>query len=182
MSEDKKITKTTKTRGVRRNTLARAASSPIPEGAVQNSCGHGGCSATDSCRVRYVGQTTHLRDHYAMHAARGVTHIWAAAIVTGLGVVLTGAVGYSAVQASDMREAADERRQMVSQSDIVRLSARLEDMERAIADAKAACSQAQTGARIEGDESSTVPLRREPAQRLEGATGSTSSEEGVKAQ
>jgi len=40
-----------------------------------------------------------MRDHHIMHAARGVAHVWTAAIVAGLAVVLTGAIAYTAVEA-----------------------------------------------------------------------------------
>jgi hypothetical protein len=49
--------------------------------------------------VRYVGPTSHLHDHHIIHAARGVAHVWTAAIVAGLAVVLTGAIAYTAVEA-----------------------------------------------------------------------------------
>jgi hypothetical protein len=50
--------------------------------------------------VRYVGPVSHLRDHHALHAARGVAHVWTAAIVSGLAVVLTGVLAYGSVQAA----------------------------------------------------------------------------------
>ena len=77
-----------------RRTVA-AANSPEPSGPM---CGHGGCEA--ECKVRYVGPTSHIRDHHIVHAAKGVTHIWSAAIVTGFALVLTGAIALTAVQAS----------------------------------------------------------------------------------
>jgi hypothetical protein len=40
-----------------------------------------------------------MRDHHAVVAANGVQHVWTAAIIAGLAVVLTGAIAYSAVQA-----------------------------------------------------------------------------------
>lgn len=51
------------------------------------------------CKVRFVGPTSSMRDHHIMHAARGVTNVWTAAIVAGLAVVLTGAIAYTAVEA-----------------------------------------------------------------------------------
>jgi len=78
-------------------------SSPIPKGPcggssfdeINSLCGHSGCGG-GKCNVRYVGPTTHLRDHHIIHAARGASHVWTAAIVAGLAVVLTGALGYAA--------------------------------------------------------------------------------------
>jgi len=72
----------------------KAANSPAPCDAA---CGHSGCGP--SCQVRYVGPTSHVRDHHALHAARGASHIWMAAIVTGFALVLTGAIALSATQA-----------------------------------------------------------------------------------
>jgi TolA-binding protein len=41
-----------------------------------------------------------MRDHHIVHAAKGVTHIWSAAIVTGFALVMTGAIALTAAQAS----------------------------------------------------------------------------------
>jgi len=86
-------------RTVRR--VKKAAHSPIPTGPIGglggSTCGHSGCDS--ACRVRYVGPVTNIRDHHIIHAARGVAHVWTAAIVAGLAVVLTGAIAYTAVQA-----------------------------------------------------------------------------------
>jgi predicted PurR-regulated permease PerM len=60
-------------------------------------CGHSGCGT--GCNVRYSGPTSHPRDHLIHQAAHGARHIWAAAIVAGLAVVLTGAIAVTAVQA-----------------------------------------------------------------------------------
>jgi hypothetical protein len=49
--------------------------------------------------VRYCGPTSHPRDHLIHQAAHGVQHIWAASIVAGLAVVLTGFMAYTGVQA-----------------------------------------------------------------------------------
>lgn len=73
----------------------KAANSPEPSNST---CGHGGCGS--SCQVRYVGPTSHMRDHHALHAARGTSHIWMAAIVTGFALILTGAIALTAAQAS----------------------------------------------------------------------------------
>lgn len=74
------------------------ANSPVPSGVGGSMCGHSACNTV--CRVRYAGPTTHMRDHHIVHAARGVAHVWSAAIVAGLAVVLTGAIAYTAVDAS----------------------------------------------------------------------------------
>lgn len=79
--------------------LMAAASSPSPDTmSAFNACGHDGCHE-GGCNVRYVGPVSHLRDHHALHAARGVAHVWTAAIVSGLAVVVTGFLAYNAAQA-----------------------------------------------------------------------------------
>lgn len=90
-------------KGVRR--VAKAAGSPIPCGPTggamddaPSACGHSACTG-GVCNVRYVGPTTPLRDHHIVHAARQASHVWSAAIVTGLAIVLTGALGYAAIGA-----------------------------------------------------------------------------------
>ncbi len=55
--------------------------------------------------VRYVGPTTHLNDHRLIHAAKGLSNVWTAAIVAGLGVVLTATIAYGSVQAQEERHA-----------------------------------------------------------------------------
>lgn len=42
-----------------------------------------------------------MHNHHIVHAARGASHVWAAAIVAGLAVVLTGSIAFSAVQAQE---------------------------------------------------------------------------------
>ncbi len=85
--------------------------SPIPSRPSNNEitsdavCGHSGCSR--QCQVRYIGPTTHVRDHQIFHAARGSTHAWTAALVAGLAVVLTGALAYTAVEAETPKVAVD---------------------------------------------------------------------------
>ncbi len=143
MAEEKKAK-----RGVRRVGSARAASSPEPEGPVMsgNTCGHGGCG--HACRVRYVGQTSHLRDHHALHAARGVTHVWSAAIVTGLAVVLTGTIGYSVVQARDgAMPPANTRGRVVAatREDVMAVQARLDDMQRMLETLRYECRSQDGG-------------------------------------
>jgi hypothetical protein len=90
-----------------RRRVIKAANSPEPTGPVGGSvpdepmepqCGHMGCK-DGSCGVRYVGPTSHMRDHHIVHAARGITHVWSAAIITGLAVVLTGAIAWSSAEA-----------------------------------------------------------------------------------
>ena len=78
----------------------KAGNSPTPSGPIGGApCGHDGCERF--CKVRYVGPTSSLHNHHIIHAARGASQVWTAAIVAGLAVVLTGAIAYSAVQAAE---------------------------------------------------------------------------------
>lgn len=120
-------------RPVRRT--SKVMSSPVPTGPVGGTvigggttCGHSGCET--SCQVRYVGPVSSIRDHHIIHAARGVTHVWAAAIVAGLAVVLTGAIAYTAVQAdTDYTHATD---QISLQRQLSQINARLDRIERVV--------------------------------------------------
>lgn len=103
-----------------------AASSPAMDPKTMfNSCGHDNCSS-NGCNVRYVGPVSHMRDHHALHAARGVTHVWTAAIVSGLAVVLTGVLAYSAVQARTVAQPSAEVRVMMQRLD--RLETMMKDV------------------------------------------------------
>ena len=131
---------------VRRRALA--ANSPEPTGPVpptDPACGHGGCGM--ECKVRYVGPTSHMRDHHIVHAARGMTHVWTAAIVTGFAIVLTGAVAFNAVQAKTSTEVQDS--QAVLKEDLTRsvqtLSERISVMEESLKRVEASCQGASSG-------------------------------------
>ncbi|MFA6099257.1 MAG: hypothetical protein WC750_00065 [Patescibacteria group bacterium] len=99
----------------------KAANSPAP--TVIGSCGHSHCG--EMCRVRYIGPVTSIRDHHIMHVARGVSHIWTAVIIAGLAVVLTGAVAYSSVNASNQQK--DDVRSANSTGLILEQMQRLDD-------------------------------------------------------
>jgi hypothetical protein len=92
------IKATTKKRVIRKS--AKAGNSPSP--SIESKCGpcgHSDCN--DRCRVRYIGPTTHVRDHHILHAARGISHIWPAVIIAGLAIVLTGAIAYNTANAQN---------------------------------------------------------------------------------
>jgi len=130
-----------KRRSVKRRSAAVVAdegSTPIPGGPGSDAlCGHSGCSG-GTCNVRYVGATSHPRDHHALHAARGVTHIWMAAIVTGVSMVLTGALAFTTVQAkTDQSQALRDGK---SRADWVRIIDRLDKMDKALADVRVLCN------------------------------------------
>lgn len=116
----------------RRRTASAACSSsseggaPVSE-AVGSTCGHSGCS--HACNVRYVGPVSSIRDHHAMHAARGVGHIWAASIITGFAVVLTGVLAFQSVQA----------KAVPALSDMQRIMQRLDHMEQQLAELRSTC-------------------------------------------
>lgn len=95
-----------------RRRVIKAANSPEPTGPMGGdaACGHGGCGPT--CSVRYVGPTSSMRDHHALHAARGMTHIWSAAVVTGLAIVITGAIAFNAAQAESNLKTSDGQAQV----------------------------------------------------------------------
>ena len=109
----------------------KAGNSPMPG----STCGHSSCGP-GGCKVRYCGPTTSIRDHHIMHAANGVTHVWAAAIVTGLAIVLTGAIAYSSVEASGTGSG--------DVSNEILLMQRIDALEQALVDMKASCT-APTG-------------------------------------
>ncbi|MDF1497320.1 MAG: hypothetical protein P1P90_04635 [Patescibacteria group bacterium] len=89
---------TSKKRVIRKRT--KAGNSPSPSAKSKcGPCGHSHCD--DKCRVRYIGPTTHVRDHHILHAARGISHIWPAVIIAGLAIVLTGAISYQTVNAQN---------------------------------------------------------------------------------
>lgn len=110
-----------------RKASMKAGASPMPM------CGHeGGTCGPSGCQVRYVGPVSHMRDHYAWHAARGSTHIWAAAVTTGLALVLTGAIAWQSVEAKQSDREAALRKQYASRADVERLMQKLNEVEKAV--------------------------------------------------
>lgn len=97
----------------------KAASTPIPCGPG-STCSHDGCTGP-TCRVRYVGPVSSLGDHHAYHAARGSTHIWAAALITSLALAVTGAVAFQSVEAAQTKQAEVLSKQNASRADIAEL-------------------------------------------------------------
>ncbi|MEO5927827.1 MAG: hypothetical protein ABIO72_03845 [Patescibacteria group bacterium] len=119
----------------RRRRVMKAANAPEPTGPVGGSmpdeptdpqCGHSDCTG-GACNVHYVGPTSHMRDHHIVHAARGISHVWSAAIITGLAVVITGTVAFSSVQAKTMTPPLSTDAGLVSE--LRALSMRLDRME-----------------------------------------------------
>lgn len=126
----------------RRRRVMKAANAPEPTGPVGGStpdeptdpqCGHMGCTG-GSCNVHYVGPTSHMRDHHIVHAARGISHVWSAAIITGLAIVITGAIALSSVQAATSPSASS------GSSDLRAISQRLDRIESAMRGLSEKCS------------------------------------------
>lgn len=79
-------------------------------------------------KVHYVGPTTHINDHHLIHAARGISNVWTAAVVAGLGVVLTATFAYSSVRIQEAKAAASISEPV--KADLRALSDRISTMER----------------------------------------------------
>jgi hypothetical protein len=113
-----------------------AGHSPAPH--MEPACGHSKCGV--ACRVAYVGPTSHPRDHHVLTMARGSMHVWSAAIVVGLAVVLTGAVAFQSVRAQEMRRAAVVTKgEVYTRGDMMKVMERLDQMEKSLKDVKAFC-------------------------------------------
>lgn len=108
---------------------------PPVEPIGSSACGHSGCER--SCNVRYVGPVSHIRDHHALHAAQGVSHIWSASIITGFAIVLTGAIAFQTAQAKTAQTAATGTRAL--QSENMQLQNRLDRLEALMLDTRRAC-------------------------------------------
>jgi len=68
-----------------------------------------------------------MRDHHIVHAARGISQVWTAAIVAGLAVVLTGAIAWSAVDAQ-VRTTTDPTQALIRES-FTALNRRMDSLE-----------------------------------------------------
>ena len=71
----------------------------------------GGSACAPGCKcafsVRQVGATTHMYEQHLRHAAHGARHVWAAAIVAGLSLALTGAAAFHSAQATSGQRAVE---------------------------------------------------------------------------
>lgn len=116
----------------------KAASSPMPVGPTGGmskspTCGHSGCTGA-GCNVRYMGPTTHIRDHHVMDAARHASQVWTAAIVAGLAVVLTGTIAWQSVSAKTTAPA------LTTAQQLSQISARLMAVENKLNMVESACT------------------------------------------
>jgi len=123
---------------------------PLPTGPGNTPpCGHSKCG--DSCNVRYVGPVSQIHDHHAFHAARGSSHVWAASIITGFAIVLTGILAYSTVQAQAERDQALAQRQTASRLDVIRLLDKLDKMDAQLKEIKTITAATQTNSPAPGE-------------------------------
>lgn len=153
-----------------------AASSPAPMD-VGSLCGHDGSGCgPDGCGVRYVGPTTHIRDHHAVHAARGVSHVWTAAIVSGLAIVLTGAVAWTAVDAQTQMQKREADRAMPRREDVAGVAARMDRLEQLMREMRELCKGnlvGQTPPKVEKPTSTKPVLPKPTTSTKTGATGTS---------
>lgn len=116
---------------VKKKTVRRVkAASPMPSGAGSAPCGHEGNCTAMGCRVRYVGPVSHMTDHHAFVAARASSHIWMAAVVTSLALVVTGAVAFNSASAEQSKRAQILSQQNANRDDISKLQEQLNRIER----------------------------------------------------
>ncbi len=115
-------TVTPKKRVIRKR--VKAGNSPSPSSMAKcGPCGHTDCNET--CRVRHIGPTSHMRDHHVLHAARGVAHIWSAVIIAGFAIVLTGAISYHVANAENQKS-----EQVYRQNSTEQIIQKIESLER----------------------------------------------------
>lgn len=106
-----------------------AGNSPAPSMQAPV-CGHDGHCSTNACAVRYVGPTSQISDHHATHFAQASTHIWSAAVITGLALVVTGAIAYQSVKAESTKTAQTLQKQNANRADIAKVIDQLNRIER----------------------------------------------------
>jgi hypothetical protein len=109
----------------------KAANTPIPSGPGSKgpTCGHDGNCSADNCMVTYAGPVSRMHDHHMVVAARNTSHIWPAAVITSLALLVTGSLAFSSVQAAqDARTAALEK-QAANRADIDRIVQQLNRIE-----------------------------------------------------
>ena len=115
--------------------MAKAAEPSYP------ACGHSACG--EDCKVRYVGPVSHVRDHHILHAARGMTHVWPAAIVAGLAVVLTGTLAFTAAQARTEAQidAASKSLRAGLGRDVNEMVLQIEELKKQLTEMSASCTR-----------------------------------------
>ncbi len=113
----------------------KAGSTPIPTGPGNtNTCGHDGKCTPNACAVTYAGPVSRMHDHHMIVAARATSHIWPAAVITSLALLVTGTVAFSGVNAGVDSNTRALQKQAANRSDIERIVQQLNRIERALAD------------------------------------------------
>jgi hypothetical protein len=109
----------------------KAGSTPIPNGpgSTGPTCGHEGKCTTNACHVTYAGPVSRLQDHHMITASRGTTHIWPAAVITSLALLVTGSVAFYSVDASQSERSSALQEQTANRADIAKLEAQLNRIE-----------------------------------------------------
>lgn len=118
-----------------------AIAEPMARGSL---CGHDGCIDSDSCNVRYVGAVSQIADHHMVKASHATSHIWPAAVISGLAVVLTGTIAYTSVQAASEQTNAANIAVVATREDIGQLIDRLQQLEISLQVVKQACTPVAT--------------------------------------
>lgn len=109
-----------------------------PMAAYAPVCGHEGCDT--SCNVRYVGAVSQITDHHIVKASHATSHIWAAAVISGLAVVLTGAIAYTSVQAESNQSPAAIQASTATHDDVNVLLDRIVQLQDEIEQTRKACT------------------------------------------
>jgi hypothetical protein len=124
---------TTPKKTVRRK---KAASTPIPTGPGSSdpTCGHDGNCTANACAVTYAGPVSRLHDHHVIRASRGTTHIWQAAVITSLALLVTGTVAFYSVDAAQDQRAAALQKQAANRADTQKIVEQLNRIERMTTD------------------------------------------------
>lgn len=113
----------------------KASSTPIPTGpGTGPTCGHDGNCTPNACKVTYAGPVSRVHDHHVISAARGTTHIWPAAIITSLALLVTASVAFYSVDAAQDERTAALQKQTANRADIEKIMERLDKIERMTAD------------------------------------------------
>lgn len=124
---------TTPKKTVRRK---KAANAPEPTGPGSSgpTCGHDGNCTANACAVTYAGPVSRLHDHHMIRASRGTTHIWPAAVITSLALLVTGTVAFYSVDAAQDQRSAALQKQAANRGDIQKIVEQLNRIERMTAD------------------------------------------------
>lgn len=109
-----------------------------PMAAHGSVCGHEGCDTI--CNVRYVGAVSQITDHHIIKASHASSHIWAAAVISGLAVVLTGAIAYTSVQAESSSSQTAMQASSATHDDINVLLDRLVQLQDEVEQTRKACT------------------------------------------